>query len=29
VLSARPKPDLERSPVEDIAFFGAVAKALH
>jgi CubicO group peptidase (beta-lactamase class C family) len=29
VLSARPKPDLEQSPVEDVAFFGAVAKALH
>jgi len=28
VLSARPKPDSARSPVADIAFFGAVAKAL-
>jgi len=28
VLSARPKPDLERSPVTDENFFGAVAMAL-
>ena len=29
VLSARPKPDLARSPVSDTAFFAAVARALH
>ena len=29
VLSARPKPDSARSPVPDVPFFAAVARALH
>jgi CubicO group peptidase (beta-lactamase class C family) len=28
VLSARPKPESALSPIDDVAFFGAVAKAL-